>query len=52
VATVAGRVEMAGAQVAKRKPPENLVAYDYVLRGLEQLSLKQFPADLNRDSQE
>lgn len=39
VATVAGRVEMAGAQVAKRKPPENLVAYDYVLRGLEQLSL-------------
>jgi adenylate cyclase len=39
VATVAGRVEMAGAQVAKRKPPEDLVAYDYVLRGLEQLSL-------------
>jgi adenylate cyclase len=39
VATVAGRVDVAGAQVAKRKPTENLVAYDYVLRGLEQLSL-------------
>jgi adenylate cyclase len=39
VATVAGRVEVAGAQFAKRKPPESLVAYDYVLRGLEQLNL-------------
>jgi len=39
VATVAGRVEAAGAQLAKRKPPQSLVAYDYVLRGLEQLSL-------------
>ena len=39
VATVAGQVEAAGAQLAKRKPPQNLVAYDYVLRGLEQLSL-------------
>jgi len=39
VATVAGRVEVAGAQVAKRKPPESLAAYDYVLRGLEQLNL-------------
>ena len=40
VATVAGRVEVAGAQFAKRKPPESLVAYDYVLRGLEQLNLE------------
>lgn len=39
VATVAGRVEAAGAQIAKRKLPQSLVAYDYVLRGLEQLSL-------------
>jgi adenylate cyclase len=40
VATVAGRVDVAGAQFAKRKPPENLVAYDYVLRGVEQLNLE------------
>ena len=39
VATVAGRVEAAGAEVAKRRPPESLIAYDYVLRGLEQLNL-------------
>jgi adenylate cyclase len=39
VATVAGRVEAAGAGSAKRKPPESLVAYDHLLRGLEQLSL-------------
>src|SRR5262249_41447545 len=39
VATVAGRVEAAGAQLAKRKPPESLAAYDFVLRGLEQLNL-------------
>jgi adenylate cyclase len=40
VATVAGRVEVAGAETAKRKLPENLVAYDYVLRGIEQLYLE------------
>jgi adenylate cyclase len=40
VATVAGRLEATGAQIAKRKPPESLVAYDYVLRGLEQLNLE------------
>jgi adenylate cyclase len=39
VATVAGRVEAAGAVLAKRRPPESLIAYDYVLRGLEQLNL-------------
>ena len=39
VATVAGRLELAEAETAKRKPPENLAAYDYVLRGLEQLNL-------------
>jgi adenylate cyclase len=40
VATVAGRLEVAGAEYAKRKLPESLVAYDYVLRGIEQLSLE------------
>jgi TolB-like protein/Tfp pilus assembly protein PilF len=40
VATIAGRVEIAGAAVARRKPPESLVAYDYVLRGIEQLNLE------------
>jgi adenylate cyclase len=40
VASVAGRVDVAGAEVAKRKPPESLVAYDYVLRGLEQLNME------------
>jgi adenylate cyclase len=39
VATVAGRVEAAGAELAKRRPPGSLVAYDCVLRGLEQLNL-------------
>src|SRR5206468_1662907 len=39
-ATVAGRVEVAGAEMARRKPPESLVAYDYALRGLEQLNLE------------
>jgi adenylate cyclase len=39
-ATVAGRLEVAGAELARRKPPESLVAYDYVLRGLEQLNLE------------
>ena len=39
VSTVAGRVEAAGAQVAKRKPPDSLAAYDFLLRGLEQLNL-------------
>jgi adenylate cyclase len=43
VATVAGRVEVAGAQLAKRKPPESLAAYDYVLRGLEQANLDGEP---------
>jgi adenylate cyclase len=40
VATVVGRLEVTGAEYAKRKPPESLVAYDYVLRGIEQLSLE------------
>src|SRR5262249_59208974 len=39
VASVAGRLQSAGAEIARRKPPENLAAYDYVLRGLEQLNL-------------
>ena len=33
VATLHGKMEDAGAQVAKRKHPENLAAYDYLLRG-------------------
>jgi len=40
VASVAGQMQVAGAQVAKRKLPESMVAYDYVLRGLEQLNLE------------
>jgi adenylate cyclase len=40
VATVAGRLEVAGAEYAKHQPPESLLAYDYVLRGIEQLSLE------------
>jgi adenylate cyclase len=39
VATVAGRVQAAGAELARRRPPESHIAYDYVLRGLEQLNL-------------
>jgi len=35
VATLFGKVEDAGAQVAKRKRPESLAAYDYLLRGFE-----------------
>jgi TolB-like protein/class 3 adenylate cyclase/tetratricopeptide (TPR) repeat protein len=33
VATLVGRVQAAGADLAKRKPPTNLAAYDCVLRG-------------------
>jgi adenylate cyclase len=40
VATLVGQVEAAGTQFAKRKPPDSMVAYDYVLRGLEELSLE------------
>jgi len=40
VATLVGQVEAAGAQFAKRKPPDDMVAYDYVLRGLEELNLE------------
>ncbi len=35
VSTLYGRLEAAGAQVAKRKHPDNLAAYDYLLRGIE-----------------
>jgi TolB-like protein len=35
VSTLFGRLEDAGAQVAKRKHPESLAAYDYLLRGIE-----------------
>jgi adenylate cyclase len=33
VGTIAGRVEASGVEHARRKPPANLMAYDYVLRG-------------------
>jgi TolB-like protein/Tfp pilus assembly protein PilF len=33
VGTLVGRLEDAGAQIARRKPTENMTAYDYVLRG-------------------
>jgi adenylate cyclase len=35
VGTMFGKIEDAGALVAKRKRPESLVAYDYLLRGIE-----------------
>jgi TolB-like protein/Tfp pilus assembly protein PilF len=35
VATLPARMDEAGMQLARRKPPENLTAYDYFLRGLE-----------------
>jgi TolB-like protein/Tfp pilus assembly protein PilF len=35
VATVVGRVEADGIGRARRKTPENMTAYDYVLRGLD-----------------
>lgn len=40
VATLVGQVEAAGARFAKRKRPDDMVAYDYVLRGLEELNLE------------
>jgi len=33
VGTLVGRVQSAGVEFAKRKPPASLAAYDYVLRG-------------------
>jgi len=36
VATIAGRLDEAAAQRAKRKPAENMTAYDFFLRGLQQ----------------
>ncbi len=33
VGTLSGRVNMAGVEIARRKPPSSLAAYDYVLRG-------------------
>ena len=35
VASMTGRLEQAGSEHAKRKPPSNLDAYDYLLRGRE-----------------
>src|SRR5262249_42148581 len=36
VGTLPGRIEEAGARSAERKRPENLAAYDYLLRGIAQ----------------
>lgn len=33
VGTLSGRMNMAGVEIARRKPPSSLAAYDYVLRG-------------------
>lgn len=33
VATLVGRLEQAGREIAEQKPPSNLVAYDFFLRG-------------------
>lgn len=35
VSTLAGRIEAAGIERAKRKNTENMVAYDYLLKGLD-----------------
>ncbi|MFQ5985335.1 MAG: adenylate/guanylate cyclase domain-containing protein, partial [Alphaproteobacteria bacterium] len=35
VGTLAGRLEAAGVEQAKRKPTDNMAAYDYLLRGNE-----------------
>lgn len=35
VSSLAGRIEAAGIDRAKRKTTENMVAYDYLLRGLD-----------------
>jgi TolB-like protein len=44
--TLVGRLEAAGTERAKRKPPTSLAAYDYVLRG------KALPlGDLQRDAE-
>jgi tetratricopeptide (TPR) repeat protein len=34
VSTLFGKLQIAGAELAKRKHPENLAAYDYLLRGI------------------
>lgn len=34
-ATIFGQVELAGIAAARRKPPNDMTAYDYLLRGLE-----------------
>jgi adenylate cyclase len=39
VATLVGRLEDAGAEQAGRKPTDDLMAYDYILRGGQQLNL-------------
>jgi adenylate cyclase len=38
VATLAGRLQAAGIEQAKRKPPGSLAAYDLLLQGLEQFA--------------
>jgi len=37
-ATLAGRIELAGAERARRKPTQDLLAYDCLLRGMEHLA--------------
>jgi adenylate cyclase len=37
-ATLAGRIELAGAERARRKPTQDLLAYDCLLRGIEHLA--------------
>ena len=37
-ATLAGRIELAGTERAKRKPTQDLLAYDCLLRGMEHLA--------------
>jgi adenylate cyclase len=44
VAAIAGRVELAGVEIARRKSPHDMRAYDYWLRGKRALDLSNLEA--------
>ena len=49
-ATVSGRLEHAALQAARRKPPENMTAYDCLLRGLDSHRLGGVTEDYAREA--
>lgn len=49
-ATVSGRMEDAAMMAARRKPPENMTAFDYLLRGLDHHRLGGVTDDNARQS--